>query len=96
MSVSRDYPAATVLAWCGRAHADCRLKIPLPIARHVSRLFPVAPLPRTLPDIPAPKRNSFSRLWPAQMSSHSRFTFARPPQQELPEAPALLDLAEHR
>ena len=66
------------------------------MAWHDSLLFPVAPLPLTLPEIPAPKRNSFSRLWPAQMSSHSRFTFRQTPQQELPEAPALLDLAEHR
>ena len=48
------------------------------MAQYDSLLFRVAPLPLTLPDIPAPKRNSFSRLWPAQMSSHYRFTFARP------------------
>ena len=27
---------------------------------------------------PVPKRNSFSRLWPAQMSSHSRLTSSKP------------------
>ena len=45
VSVSRDYPAATILAWCGRAHPGCFSKIPLPMARHDSWLFPVAPLP---------------------------------------------------
>ena len=43
-----------------------------------------------------PKRNSLSRLWPVQISDHSPFTFSSPPQQELPESPALLDLAEYR
>ena len=28
-------------------------------------------LPRALPGRPSPKRNSFSRLWPTQISSHS-------------------------
>ena len=43
-----------------------------------------------------PKRNSLSRLWPVQISDHSPFTLLQSPQQELPESPALLDLAEYR
>ena len=40
------------------------------MVRHVSLLFPVAPLPLTLPDILAPYRNSFSRLWPGARVMH--------------------------
>ena len=75
--IGQDSPVATDPAWCGWTYPGRVSKTPLPMAWHDSLLFPVAPLPLTLPDIPAPKRNSFSRLWPAQMSSHSRFTFAR-------------------
>ena len=75
--IGQDSPVATDPAWCGWTYPGRLSKTPLPMAWHDSLLFPVAPLPLTLPDIPAPKRNSFSRLWPAQMSSHSRFTFAR-------------------
>ena len=35
------------------------------------------PLPGALPGRPAPNRNSFNRLWPAQISSHSRFSAQR-------------------
>ena len=35
-------------------------------------------LRRPLRDSLAPSRKSLSRLWPVQMSSHSRFTFSRP------------------
>ena len=76
--IGQDSPVATDPAWCGWTYPGRVSKTPLPMAWHDSLLFPVAPLPLTLPEIPAPKRNSFSRLWPAQMSSHSRFTFARP------------------
>ena len=76
--IGQDSPVATNPAWCGWTYPGRLSKTPLPMAWHDSLLFPVAPLPLTLPEIPAPKRNSFSRLWPAQMSSHSRFTFARP------------------
>ena len=43
----------------------------------------------------APKRNSFSRLWPVQISDHSPLTFSRPRSRNCRNPPALLDLTEH-
>ena len=47
--IGQDSPVATNPAWCGWTYPGRLSKTPLPMAWHDSLLFPVAPLPLTLP-----------------------------------------------
>ena len=66
------------------------------MAPHDSWLFPLAPLPPHIAGHPGPEEEQLQQVVAGADEQPLPVRLRQTPQQELPEAPALLDLAKHR